>query len=111
MENLPPGYKHGGVVYTVTAFVPDGTSNGEVALVVTDVDDEPIARQWFDQRELDNAPLAGPNVADWLRDVAFFALNSEGHELCADCGNPYTGLYTVRGHAPDCAYYDGEHRR
>jgi hypothetical protein len=109
MADLPPGYDDEAVVYTIKSYTVDGAARDDVALVVYDLEGEPLARQWFDARELDNASLAGPGVADWLRDVTFMALNSEGRDTCFDCGNGYIGLYRRRSHAPDCAYYDGEH--
>jgi hypothetical protein len=111
MEDLPRGYGDEATVYTVRSYTLDGAARDDVALVVYDLEGQVMARQWFDTRELDDAPLAGPGVSDWLRDVTFMALNSEGRDTCADCGNGYVGLFWRRSHAPDCAYYDGEHTR
>jgi hypothetical protein len=102
-------YEDMGVVYTIRTYNVDGGARDDAALVLFDVDDEPVARQWFDASELDGSPTAGPRVADWLRDVTFALLNTEQREMCGDCGNPQFGLAIMadpeRNHAPDCPLY------
>lgn len=103
-----PNYGAGSTIYRVDAF--DVDNDDRTVLVLYGPDAEPEARMTFDRRDVDNAPLAGPNVANWLRNVTYALLNDDGHGRCADCGNPGGALLDValdgRTHAHDCDYRD-----
>jgi len=98
-----------GTLYRVDAFNVDGGARDDIALVVFDVDGEPIARQIFADPALHALMPREPGEltpADWLRDVIDAALNSDGRDTCDDCGNRYDGARPYGGHALDCDYAD-----
>lgn len=103
-----------GTIYRVDAFNVDGGARDDVALVVFDADDQPLARQVFQgddlealmPRELDRTELTPDwselTPADWLRDVVDTALNNDGRDVCDDCGNRRRTDRPNGGHAVDC---------
>lgn len=105
---IPYDPDESGLVYRVDYFLVGGGARDDVALVVYDVNG-PLARQIFDgpaldalvPRELDPTELT---PADWIRDVIDTALNSEGHDVCDDCGNRRRVDRPHDGHAVDCEF-------
>lgn len=103
---IPYDPTDGGTIYHVDAYAVYGGARDDVALVIYDVDG-PIARQVFSDgaldalmpRELDRTELT---PADWLRDVIDTALNSDGRDVCDDCGNRRRTDRPNGGHSVDC---------
>jgi hypothetical protein len=101
------GYEDGFTRYSLRLYTVNGAARDDVPVILyDDTNSQPLARQWFTLSELDPHPM--PSVGDWIRDVVIAQQNPTAPDVCRDCGNIYAGLYQLRGHAPDCDYYDGD---